>query len=477
MDYEKVGLNPRKTLLLISAFLSAFPAWGVENNVAELSFTTHNLWILLATCLVFMMHLGFASLEAGMTQSKNTVNILFKNTGVMAIGLLTYALCGFNLMYPGADFAGSFFGFSGFGIDPGVEGLTPAYNEAYTYYTDFIFQAMFAATAATIVSGAVCERIKLSSFLIFSTVFVGLAYPVIGMWKWGGGFLETMKVPFYDFAGSSLVHSVGGWAALAGVICLGPRLGKYGEGKKKFIPHNYPLAVIGVFLLWLGWFGFNGGSVLSAEPASLSLVFVTTALAGAAGLVGAMSTSWIISKRPDLGMALNGSLAGLVGITAGADQMGVMEAIVIGLLSGLLVVVSINFIDKKLKLDDPVGAISVHLVCGIWGTLAVGLFGKLASGAQLISQLKGILAIALAAFIFSFSLFKIIDAIMGLRVSREEEIEGLDISEHGEVAYLFSYNSFERDSDEFLLRNGKKKDGEYQPRLKKGGNSVLETKH
>ena len=432
-------LRLRKMLFFFLAFVPLSNCWGLENNLEELSFTTHNLWILLASGLVFAMHLGFACLEAGMTQSKNTVNILFKNSAIMAIGLLTYALCGFGLMYPGSEFAGSFFGFAGFGIDPGATGLTSDYNPSYTYYTDFIFQAMFAATAATIVSGAVCERIKLSSFLIFSTLFVAVVYPVVGMWKWGGGFLETLKIPFYDFAGSTIVHSLGGWAALAGVLCLGPRLGKY-EKVKKFVPHNYPLATIGVFLLWFGWFGFNGGSVLSATPGKLSLVFMTTALAGASGLLGSMIVSWSISKKPDLGMTLNGALAGLVGITAGADQMNFAESLVIGFIAGVFVVFSIKLFDK-LKVDDPVGAISVHLVCGIWGTLAVGLFGDLASPGQLLSQVKGILIVALLTFGVSWVLFKLIDLFIGLRVSKEEEEEGLDLGEHYESAYCFAPES------------------------------------
>ena len=256
----------------------------------SLGLTISNVWMMVATFLVFIMHLGFASLEAGLTQSKNTVNILFKNTLIPAIGLLTYAWFGFNLMYPG-EFNG-IFGFAGFGLPfPTVEGaLDLAYNEGYTYWTDFLFQGMFAATAATIVSGAVAERIKLHSFLVFSAIYVGLVYPIVGSWKWGGGWLDTMG--FYDFAGSTLVHSVGGWAALVGAIMLGARKGKYVNGKIKPIPgHSMPLATIGVFLLWLGWFGFNGGSVLSADPALVSLTLVTTCIAAAAGIVGAMITT------------------------------------------------------------------------------------------------------------------------------------------------------------------------------------------
>lgn len=400
-------------------------------------FTANNIWMMLSAGLVFIMHLGFATVETGLTRSKNTVNILFKNTLIPCIGLLTYAIIGFNLMYPGADYAGKWFGFSGFGIkvDDAVGGLTDAYNAGYTYWTDFLFQGMFAATAATIVSGAVAERIKLGTFLVFSTLFVAIAYPITGMWKWGNGWLNTMATPFYDFAGSTLVHSVGGWGALAGVLLLGARIGKFKDGKVVPIQgHSMPLATIGVFLLWLGWFGFNGGSVLSAKPDATSLTLVTTCLAAAAGAIGSMLTSWILLKKPDLSMVLNGILAGLVGITAGADQMAMGSSIAIGFIAGVIVVLSVLFFDK-VGIDDPVGAISVHLVCGIWGTLAVGLFGGLAGTKQLVSQLIGIGAIGAFTFAFAFILFLILKLTMGLRVSAEEEIGGLDIGEHGSHAY------------------------------------------
>ncbi len=400
-------------------------------------FTTNNLWMMMATILVFIMHLGFASLESGLTQSKNTVNILFKNATILPIGLLTYCLWGFNIMYPGGDFAGGFFGFAGFGLDmpEGEAGLAGYADGAYTYWTDFIFQAMFAATAATIVSGAVAERIKLHSFLIFTVIYVGLVYPVVGMWKWGGGFLDAMETPFYDFAGSTLVHSVGGWGALVGVMLLGARLGKYVDGKIRPIPgHSMPLATIGVFLLWFGWYGFNGGSVLSADPGLVSLVFVTTSLAAAAGAIGALVTALIVVRSNDLSMVLNGILGGLVGITAGADQMGVTDSIIIGLVAGALVVLAVVFFDR-MKLDDPVGAISVHLVCGIWGTLAVGIFGALAGGAQFVSQLIGVGVIGVFCLVSALLIFYVLKVTIGIRVSREEEIEGLDIGEHKMRAY------------------------------------------
>ncbi|MDI1249545.1 MAG: ammonium transporter [Lacunisphaera sp.] len=400
-------------------------------------FTINNLWMMIAASLVFFMNLGFACVESGLTQSKNTANIMFKNTIVPCIGIVTYAFVGFNLMYPGADFAGKWFGFAGFGLGfaDDVSGLTSVYNAGYTYWTDFLYQAMFAATAATIVSGAVAERIKLSSFMVFTVLLVTISYPITGMWKWGNGWLNTMSTPFYDFAGSTIVHSVGGWGALAGIIILGARRGKFKDGKvQPILGHSIPLATIGVFVLWLGWFGFNGGSVLSANPGAVSLVLVTTSLAAAAGALGATFTSWIVQKRPDVSMALNGVLAGLVAITAGADQMSPNEAMLIGLIGGVIVVFSVMFFDK-IKLDDPVGATSVHLVNGIWGTLAVGLFGKLAGTAQLVSQLKGIVSIGLFTFIFCFVAFYAIKLIMGLRVTAEEESEGLDIGEHGNEAY------------------------------------------
>lgn len=417
--------------------LAAVAAAPVEAGptAGDVLFTTNNLWMMLATGLVFIMHLGFATLETGLTRQKNTVNILFKNTLIPAIGLITYALVGFNLMYPGADFAGGFFGFAGFGIGTDEAGLTSAYNVGFTYWTDFLFQGMFAATAATIVSGAVAERIKLNSFLVFSTLFVAISYPITGMWKWGKGWLDTMDTSFYDFAGSTLVHSVGGWGALAGILLLGPRIGKYIGGKTIPIPgHSMPLATIGVFMLWLGWFGFNGGSVLSADPGLVSLVLVTTSLAAAAGAIGAALTSAFYLKNVDLSMALNGILAGLVGITAGADQMSPNEAMIIGLLSGIIVVLAVVMFDK-LKIDDPVGALSVHLVCGIFGTLAVGLFGAKAGIDQVISQLIGIASVGVFTFLFAFIVFYVIKLTMGLRVSGDEEFEGLDIGEHGMEAY------------------------------------------
>ncbi len=407
-------------------------------ELATTLLTANNVWMMIATALVFIMHLGFAGVEAGFTQSKNTVNILFKNTLTPAIGLLAYAFIGFNLMYPGGeDF---WFGFAGWALEPGADYNSLAYADGgYTYWTDFLFQGMFAATAATIVSGAVAERIKINGYLIFTLVFVGLVYPLVGSWQWGGGVLASMETPFYDFAGSTLVHSVGGWGALAGIIILGPRLGKYVNGKVIDKPgSSVPLATMGVFLLWLGWFGFNGGSVLSADPEAVSLVLVTTCLAAAAGAIGGYMMGYLIFKRLDLGMVLNGILAGLVGITAGADQMSPYEAMIIGLVAGGLVVLSAVFLDK-LKLDDCVGAVSVHLSCGIWGTLAVGLFGQMAGWSQFLAQLTGVLVCGGAAFGCALTIFFILDKTMGLRVSKQHEEEGLDSHEHGIRGYTIIY--------------------------------------
>ena len=398
--------------------------------------TTNNVWMMICTALVFFMHLGFAFLEIGLTRQKNTINILFKNIFIITVGLLLYCLVGFNLMYPGfAEGSSGVLGFAGFGLDaPIVNGaLDLAYNEGYTYWTDFLFQGMFAATAATIVSGAVAERMKIGPFMIFTIIYVGLIYPIAGSWKWGGGFLD--KLGFYDFAGSTLVHSVGGWAALVAVWLLGARIGKFKNGKPQAITgHNIPLATAGVLILWLGWFGFNGGSVLSAEPGATSLVLVTTCLAAAAGGVIAFVVSTLLYKNFDLTMFLNGILGGLVGITAGADQMSPTDAIIIGAIAGAIIVFAVSLIDR-LKLDDPVGAIAVHLVCGIWGTLAVGLFGALAGWDQFLSQLTGVGAYAAICIVSTFIMLYILKVTMGIRVSEKEEVEGLDNHEHGMHAY------------------------------------------
>lgn len=395
--------------------------------------------MMVCTALVFFMHLGFAFLEIGLTRQKNTINILFKNIFIITVGLLMYYIGGFNLMYPG-DFNG-FLGFAGFGLDaPMADGaLDLTYNEGYTYWTDFLFQGMFAATAATIVSGAVAERVKIGPFMIFTIIYVGLVYPIVGSWQWGGGFLSTLGGDdggFYDFAGSTLVHSVGGWGALVAIWLLGARIGKFGEdGKPKAIPgHNIPLATAGVLILWLGWFGFNGGSVLSADPALTSLVLVTTSLAAAAGGVSAFIVSTLAYKNYDLTMFLNGILGGLVGITAGADLMSPNEAVIIGLIAGAIIVGGVALIDR-VRLDDPVGAVTVHLICGVWGTLAVGIFGDKAGLDQFLYQLAGVGSAGVFCLVSGFLIVFILKKTLGIRVDREEELDGLDLHEHGMDAY------------------------------------------
>lgn len=414
----------------------------VSTALAENLFTTNNVWMMLCTALVFIMHLGFATVETGFGQAKNTVNILFKNTITPVIGILTYAMVGFYLMYPGFESPGWFSfnveGWNLFWFSPASADVSAGYAAGgYTYWTDFLFQAMFAATAATIVSGAIAERVKLWAYLIFTLIFVGIVYPLIGSWQWGGGALKAMG--FYDFAGSTLVHSVGGWGALAGVILVGPRIGKYVNGQTVNKPAvSVPLAVIGAFLLWLGWFGFNGGSVLSANPALVSLVLVTTSLGACAGAIGALFTSYVAFKRLDLGMVLNGILAGLVGITAGADVITPGAAILIGFIAGFLVVVSSILLDK-LKLDDVVGAVSVHLTCGVWGTLAVGIFSTNPDHSFL-TQLIGVAICGATAFTSAFVIFYILKKTIGIRVSEDHERDGLDSHEHGIRGYTIVFD-------------------------------------
>lgn len=432
MDTLQVALQKLEAVSTELETLKAATGAATETANSAL-FTGNNTWMLTATVLVFIMHLGFSTLESGFVRKKNVVNILFKNAMIIAIGILTYAIVGFNLMYPGGDYEGAFFGFAGFFIDPGADYSPIGYVDgAYTYWTDFIFQAMFAATAATIVSGAVAERIKLSSFLVFATLLVAISYPITGMWKWGTGWLDAMG--FADFAGSTLVHAVGGAAALVMAMLLGPRIGKYTDSGIKPIPgHSMPLAAIGVFLLWFGWYGFNGGSVLSGDPEGVSLVFVTTSLAASAGVVGAYVASYLMFKSHDLSMVLNGALGGLVGITAGADVISPGMAIIVGLIAGVIIPFSVVFFDR-IKIDDPVGATSVHLVCGVWGTLAVGIFG----GADFFVQLIGTLSVIAFTMAFSFIVGFAIKATMGLRVSEEEETKGLDVAEHDMEAYGLS---------------------------------------
>lgn len=400
--------------------------------------TTNNVWMMLCAALVFFMHLGFSFLEIGLTRQKNTINILFKNFFIITMGIIVYCLIGFNLMYPGNFniIGNGILGFAGLGLDS-TAAANLAYNEGYTYWTDFLFQAMFAATAGTIISGAVAERIKINSFMLIVFIYVGLVYPIVGSWQWGSGFLYSLG--FYDFAGSTLVHSVGGWGALIIIYFLGARKGKFdSNGNAIAIPgSNIPLSAAGVLILWLGWFGFNGGSVLSADPANTSLVLVTTCLAAAAGGIGAAFFSNLLYKNLDITMFMNGILGGLVGITAGADQMGPTEAIIIGAVGGVIVVLGVALLDRC-KLDDPVGAIPVHLFAGIWGTLAVGIFGASASFDQFMVQLASVGIVGLFCVFGATLITLFVKSTLGLRVSEQEEETGLDITEHGTKAYFSS---------------------------------------
>ena len=398
------------------------------------------LWMLLSGILVFFMQAGFTLVESGMTQSKNAVNIAMKNILDICIGSLTYWLVGYSLMY--GDTSNGWFFWGGLFQGEGA---------------DLFFQTMFAATAATIVSGAIAGRTKYSTYAIFSIVMTAIIYPIAGGWEWNGGWLNTIfgenelgeKIEFIDFAGSSIVHAVGGFAALVAAYMVGPRIGKYVDGKIFAIPgHNQILATLGVFVLWLGWFGFNGGSQLAwggDDAVAASAVIVATNLAAAAGALGALITTWFYYGKPNLGMTLNGALAGLVSITAGCGNMTDGGAVLAGLVGGILVVFSIEFIEKKLKIDDAIGAASVHGVAGFWGTIVIGLWGVKDGKAigifnggnadQLIAQTTGAFAYAIWAVVLSFVVFGILKATIGLRVTEKEELQGLDISEHGSIAY------------------------------------------
>ena len=401
--------------------------------------SVNNVWLLLATFMVMFMQPGFALVEAGFTRGKNSANILMKNLMDFSIGGITYWLVGYSIMY--GDSIGGFIGSPATSFAFNV--AEDSYGAGYSDYADLMFQTVFAATAATIVSGAMAERTKFNAYLVFSLVITLIIYPVSGHWTWGGGWLSELG--FIDFAGSTIVHSVGAWVGLAGATVLGPRIGKYVDGKAKAIPgHNLTLGALGVFILWFGWFGFNPGSELAATGGSTSAiakVALTTNLSAAGGAVAAMLTAWAKYKRPTLSLSLNGALAGLVAITAGCAAVSPFGALVIGLLAGVLLVFSVEFIDQKLKVDDPVGAISVHGVCGAFGTIAVGLFatdGGLFYGGgagQLGIQAVGVLAIGAWSLVAGFILFSILKATNGLRVSKRIEEEGLDIYEHGEGVY------------------------------------------
>ncbi len=404
-------------------------------EIIEVKYALDTFYFLVCGALVMWMAAGFTMLEAGLVRSKNTTEILTKNVALFAISCTMYLLMGYVIMYGGSE--GGFLPDAWFGN--GISNATAEEvlaSNGDTYYSgasDFFFQVVFVATAMSIVSGAVAERMKLWAFLAFAVVMTGFIYPMQGMWKWGGGFLDAAG--FQDFAGSGVVHMCGAAAALAGVILLGARKGKYtADGRVNAIPGaNMPLAAIGMFILWMGWFGFNGGSVLSGDPEGVSLVFVTTSLAASAGAIGAFFASYFMFKSFDLSMVLNGILGGLVGITAGADVISPAMSIVVGAIAGVIIPFSVVFFDK-IKIDDPVGATSVHLVCGIWGTLAVGIFG----GANFFTQLIGTLSVIGFTFAFSIAVGYAIKATMGLRVSEEEEMKGLDIGEHDMMAYADS---------------------------------------
>ncbi|MBN1219801.1 MAG: ammonium transporter [Anaerolineae bacterium] len=403
------------------------------------------IWLLVAAFLVFFMQAGFAMVESGFSRAKNAANLLMKNLMDFAVATILFFILGFGLMFgkPVSGFIGTdnfFLSNIGFGADS-------AYNWAF-----FLFQLVFAGTAATIVSGAVAERLKFSAYLVYSVIIAGLVYPISGHWLWGGGWLAGLG--FVDFAGSTIVHSVGGWAALAGAIILGPRIGKYNkDGSSNVIPgHSLTLAALGVFILWFGWFGFNPGSTLSGLNPGIGYIAVTTNMAAAAGAVSAMIVNWIRTGEPSTEMALNGALAGLVAITAGCASVSPVGALIIGLMAGVVLVYGLLFIERVLKVDDPVGAVSVHALNGAWGTLAVGLFAVPAAGGltamgdaaglfygggfgQLTTQFIGSLSVSLWAFGTAFVIFKATDMIIGIRVSPQEELEGLDITEHGTISY------------------------------------------
>jgi Amt family ammonium transporter len=413
------------------------------------------IWVLVTAMLVFFMNLGFAMVESGFSRSKNAVNILSKNFIVFAVSSLAFWVLGWGLMFGDGN---DIFGLSGlFGMH-GADN-SPATGDAYSgvysamswatvpLLAKFFFQLVFAGTAATIVSGAVAERIKYISFIVFSFVLVAFIYPTVGHWIWGGGWLA--KLGMWDFAGSTVVHSVGGWAAIAGVLVLGPRLGKYKDGKVHPIPgHNMTSATVGVMVLWLGWFGFNPGSTMAADPEAIARICITTNSAAIAGILASTAVAWIVLGKPDLSMTINGCLAGLVAVTAPCAFISVESSLIIGALAGTLVVFAVIFFDK-IKVDDPVGALAVHLANGVFGTLALGLFAEdrflpnttgnglfFGGGFGLFnSQLIGVVAVGGFVFIVSYMVWMILKAIMGIRVSEAEEVEGLDVGEHGMEAY------------------------------------------
>lgn len=411
-------------------------AWAGDSPTPESNAVAiDTVWVLLAAFLVFFMQPGFALVEAGFIRAKNAANIIMKNVMDFASGSLIYWLVGFGIMF-GID-KGGLFGTTGFAMTDDFAHL----GLSIPVWAFLIFQTMFAATAATIVSGAMAERTKFVSYLLYTLLITAVVYPVVGHWAWGQGWLA--QIGFIDFAGSTVVHSVGGWAGLVGAYLVGPRLGKYEpDGRINAIPgHNIILAALGVFILWFGWFGFNPGSTLAGTDASIASVAVNTNLSAAAGAVAAMLFTWWRYGKPDVSLTLNGALAGLVAITAGCASVSAGASIIIGIAAGILVVISVEFIDRVLKIDDPVGAVSAHAVCGAFGTLMVGFFaldgGLFYNGgpALLLTQLIGVVTVFAWVVIASFIIFGSIKAVLGLRVSEEQEIMGLDIYEHGMEAY------------------------------------------
>jgi Amt family ammonium transporter len=449
--YEKEELPMRRRVVIVvvalAVLISTFAMADSHADANSNAVAINTMWTLVAAILVFLMQAGFAMLETGFTRAKNAANIMMKNLMDFSIGTVAFWAVGYAIMF-GVDAAGRgelFF----------LNSATTDVTEGLSLYTTWMFQVVFAATAATIVSGAVAERLKFNSYLAYSVFITAIIYPMVGHWIWGGGWLSQFgENGLIDFAGSTVVHSVGGWVGLAGAIVVGARAGKYakhGNGgaktKVSAIPgHNLPLAALGVFLLWFGWFGFNAGSTMAGTDLSIARIAVTTNLAAAAGVLGALTIAWIISGKPDPTFALNGAIAGLVAITAGTANVSPGSALIIGFLGGIIVVLSVEFLDRVLHIDDPVGAVSAHGVVGAWGTIAVGLFAQAKFGGvdglffgggpgQLGVQIVGVLAVFAWSFGTGLALFYAIKKIIGLRVSREEELRGLDIGEHGAEAY------------------------------------------
>lgn len=436
---------PTRRVLIVLGLGIAAAAFADDATADSNALAIDTVWTLLAAVLVFLMQAGFAMLETGLTRAKNAANILMKNLMDFSIGSLAFWAVGYALMF-GASQAGLFGGSDFFLAATSAAGTDGASTFAY-----WLFQAVFAATAATIVSGSMAERTRFPAYMVYSVFVTALIYPVVGHWIWGGGWLANLEPGFADFAGSTVVHSTGGWLGLAGAIVIGPRVGKYvrnGAGlTARAIPgHSLPLASLGVFILWFGWFGFNAGSTVAGTNLSIALIALNTNLAAAAGAVGALFTAWLWFRKPDPTFALNGAIAGLVSITAGCAFVSPAMSVLIGLIGGVLVVLSVELLDKVCRIDDPIGAVSAHGVCGAWGTLAVGLFADKAIGgvaglffgggaAQLGVQFVGVMAVFAWSLATGFVLFTAIKGVMGLRVSRQDELRGLDIGEHGAEAY------------------------------------------